>query len=247
MMRDDIELLFWERIDGVISADDDERLTALMADDPEARRRFAELEEMSEALTRVGTAKPPVELRPRIDRALAASSPRWRRQAPVNDMWRPRLVYLAAGLLLGVVVAQLLLPAPAVDSDRVSGTMTMTDEIPEAATSIDLDGGLGVLGLWWDDSTLIADLRLTASREFELTLEADETDLEIRRGAHTGSLSSAVWQEAGRVVVQAAGPGRQTVAVGLQGSTSRVRIRVVSDGDVLAERVVSRGDIGGNG
>ena len=246
MMPDNFERLAWERIDGTISAEDDERLAAVMADDPKARQRFAEIEEMSDVLARVGEAEPPVELRPRIDRALAAASPRWRRRAPGFQMWRPRLAYLAAGLLLGAVVGQLLLPAPVVDSDRVSGAIVVADEIPEAAMSIDLDGGVGVLALWWDDPTLTSDLRLTTDRSFELTLEADETDLEIRRGTQMGSPSSAVWREAGRVVVRATGPGRQTVAVGFRGSASRVRIRVVGDDGVLADRVISLGDIGGS-
>ena len=244
MMPDEFEGLAWEKIDGTISAENDERLVALMADDPKARGRFAEIEEISNALNRVGEAEPPAELRPKIDRALAVASPRWRRRASGLATWRPRLVYLAAGLLLGAVVGQLLLPAPVVDSDRVSGAMLVVDEIPEAAMNIDLDGGVGVLALWWDDPTLTADLRLATSRSLELTLAADDTDLEIRSGKQIGNPSSVVWQEAGRVVARAAGPGRQTVAVGFRGAARSIRLRVVGDDGVLVERVVSLDDIG---
>ena len=70
-----LEALLWERIDGVIGAEDQTELEAFLAQDQEARELDHELKVLAERLASARELKPPAELRGRIDRALIMAEP----------------------------------------------------------------------------------------------------------------------------------------------------------------------------
>ena len=75
MKPDRLEALLWERIDGVISAVDRAELDAWLAGNSQARELDRELIALAARLEESVELEPPAELRPRIDRALAAARP----------------------------------------------------------------------------------------------------------------------------------------------------------------------------
>ena len=174
----DFERLAWERLDGTISVEDAARLDAMVAGCDSSRRRYTSLQEIARGLSGVEQASPPAELRARIDRALAASSPRWRRSSPVLAFWRPRLAYLAAGLLAGAVGARLLMPGPTVDRGQASGAMVTTVAMPSVGLTLDL-AGVGTLALREGRGLVELDLRLATDRPFEISLEPRHGQLGI--------------------------------------------------------------------
>jgi hypothetical protein len=70
-----LEALLWERIDGVIGAEDRTELEAFLAQDQEARELEHELGVLADRLASARELKPPAELRERIDRALIMAEP----------------------------------------------------------------------------------------------------------------------------------------------------------------------------
>jgi len=70
-----LEALLWERIDGVIGAEDRAELEAFVAQDQEAKELDHELNVLAERLASARELKPPAELRERIDRALIMAEP----------------------------------------------------------------------------------------------------------------------------------------------------------------------------
>jgi hypothetical protein len=246
MLKEDLERLAWQRIDGDISQEDRERLEKLEAEDPEVRRDMDGLRVLSEALARFRKVPPPPELRPRIDRAVASSSPGWRRSAPVVNLWRPRLAYLAAGLLVGAVVARLLLPVSdrQIDADRVTGAMRAAPIHAVDGLQIDLEGGRGTLSQWRDGALLMTALDLSTNLAVDLVLEADDGVLDLLNALHSGGSTSELLVEEHRLVVHAAGVGRHVVAVAPAGEDTSVSAIVVSGGNLLASQRVALSQLG---
>ena len=237
MREADLERLAWERLDGTISAEDEACLDAMLADDGSARRRLEAIHEVVRGLSGVEQASPPAELRPRIDRAVAAASPRWRRPAVTVGLWGPRLAYLAAGLVVGAIAARLLLPAPALDRDMASGAMVANSARPAGALSLDL-GGEGTLALWRSGGLVIIDLAVKAPHHFDATLKAQRGGMGIERVVLSDGPKAEAVADGGGVRIRTDGPGRSTVAVSLHGEESVIVVRVKSDGVTLAEREV---------
>lgn len=243
MTDQDLERLAWERLDGSISAEDDARLDALLAADSSASRRFEAIQELARGLSMVVPASPPAELRPRIDRAVAVASPRWRRPIARVGVWGPRLAYLAAGLVAGAVAVRLLLPVPVLDRDLASGAMITGSARPSAALELDLGGG-GTLAMWRDGGFLNLDLSVEASHQVEVILEARRGSLSIERVALGGGAGAEAAADGAAVRIRTTGPGRSTIALSRDGEESGIVVRVASDGVVLAEREVRPDELG---
>jgi hypothetical protein len=234
----DFERLAWGRLDGTISADDEARLDAMLVSDGSAKKRFQAIEEVARCLSGIAQASPPAELRPRIDRAVAAASPRWRRPAVTMGPWRTRLAYLAAGLVAGAIAARLLLPAPALDRDLASGAMIATSVRPAAAMELDL-AGKGTLAMWRSGALLDLDLAVREPCQLEVTLEAHQGGgFGIERVVLSGGRAAEATVEGGGLLIRAFGPGQSTVLASLRGDESGIVVRVTSDGVVLAEQEV---------
>jgi len=239
----DFERLAWERLDGTISADDETLLDAMLVEDSLARRRFESLQKMARELSGVAQAPPPAELGPRINRAVAATSPRWRRPAVLVGPWGPRLAYLAAGLVAGAIAARLLLPGPALDDSLAAGTLIAARARPATAVEVDL-AGKGALAMWRSGGHLNLDLAVRTHHRLEVSLEAAQGGLAIQRIELSGGSKAEAVADAGGVRVCATGPGRSTVVVSQRGEQSVIVVRATSNGVVLAEREVRADELG---
>lgn len=242
----DFERLAWERLDGTISAEDAARLDAMVAGSDSSRRRYTFLERIARELASVAPVAAPAELRPRIDRALAASSPRWRRSSPVLAFWRPRLAYLAAGLLAGMVAARLLMPGPAVDRGQASGAMVAAVATPSAGLTLDL-AGIGTLALRQDDDLLDLELMLSTDRPVEISLEPRHGQLGIATLEAGGASIVTAAADGGDARFRVEGPGHPTVSLRLPAGDPEVSVRVSSEGVTVTERVVRIRELGSDG
>ncbi len=247
-MNEDLERLAWQLIDGEISPEDRERIEWLQTESAEFRAEVERIRSLSEALARSKEIAPPPELRPRIDRAVAAATPGWRRPTMVVDMWRPRLVYLAAGLLVGIVVARLLLPVPGhqVDVSDVTGAMHTPAEGPPSAGVIGQGGDWGSLSQWRDGNLLMTALDLSTDQTVALVLEAEDGALDLASALHVGGSASELRFDDGRLVVHAADAGRHVVAVSPADGETAVRVLVISGGEQLANQRVTLSELGTN-
>jgi len=233
----DFERLAWERLDGTISVEDAARLDAMVAGCDSSRRRYTSLQEIARELASVAPVAPPAELRPRIDRALAASSPRWRRSSPVLAFWRPRLAYLAAGLLAGAVAARLLIPGPTVDRGQASGAMVTAVAMPSVGLTLDL-AGVGTLALHEGRGLVDLDIRLATDRPFEISLEPRHGQLGIATLEAGGASIVTAAADGGGARLRVEGPGHPTVSLRWAGGDPEISVRVSSEGVTVTERVI---------
>ncbi len=240
MKRDEYERLAWERIDGEITPDDLARLEAIEAGNPDIRVHLEQLRTLCDELSRAREVSPPAELRPRIDRALGSSSPGWRRTAPVVNLWRPRLAYLAAGLVVGAVVARLLLTVAdrPIEPDRVAGTMRVVPTRAAQQLSIGFGEDRGGLVLWRQDEFLIVDAELTSDLPVEVMVEADRGSLSVRGMASSGDRLSRLVVDGNRIALYADRAGRHRLELASSDPSMTVRITVVCDGRTVANRTV---------
>jgi hypothetical protein len=247
-MIEDLERLAWQLIDDDISPEDRERIEWLQTESAEFRAEVDRIRDLSEALARSEEIAPPPELRPRIDRAVAATSPAWRRPTHVVDMWRPRLVYLAAGLLVGVVIARLLLPVPGhlVDESDVTGAMHPPAESPLTAEVISQQGAWGSLSQWRDGDLLITAFEPATDQPAAMILDSEDGTLIFESAHHVGGSASELRFEEGRLVVKAADAGRHVIAVAPADGDTTVTVLVVSGGEHLASQHVRLSQLGKN-
>lgn len=234
----DFDRLAWERIDGTITDEDVEILEQMMAVDPAARRRFDELCRMADELALAGTSDPPPELRPRIDRALQSTAPRWRRRSMVATAPSRRFLYAAAGVVVGAVIGQLLIPASPVDRSRAAGAMVPRVEQPAGALEVDLGHGTGSASLWSTGPEWTAEIALTGERTVELVFEARSGRFDVHSMTLEGSVKSDVTEEPGRLVLDIRGTGRTVATFQLSGRALPFELTVLSDGQVVDRRVI---------
>jgi hypothetical protein len=240
MTRDEYERLAWERFDGEITPDDLARLEAFEAGNSDIRGHLEQLRALCDQLSRTREVVPPAELRPRIDRALASSAPGWRRPAPVVNLWRPRLAYLAAGLVVGAVIARLLLTVAdrPIEPDRVAGTMRVVPTQVTQRQTIDFGEDRGSLNLVREDDILILDAELTTDLPVEVMVEAQGGSLSVRGMASSGARPSRVVVDSTSVALHAASAGRHRLELAPSDPSMTVRVVVVCDGRTVANRTV---------
>ncbi len=241
MRMDDLERLAWERIDGTISMDDNEVLDGILARDPEARHRFDGLCRLADELALVETVKPPSELRPRIDRALTDSTPKWRRQAVAPRVSRKQILSVAAGLVLGVAVGRLLIPASPIDRQHATGAMTPRQERPADALDLDLGKGLGSVSVWRTGQEWTTEITLTEEHTVELVFEAETEGLDVRSIALMGSAKGEAIEESGRLVLRTAGSGTSVTTFHLAHGTPLIGLTVLRDGQVVEQQTLETG------
>ncbi len=239
----DFERLAWERLDGTISAENEARLDAMLAGSDSSRRRYEALHGIARELASVAPVASPAELRPRIDRAVAASSPGWRRSSSVLVFWRPRLAYLAAGLLAGAVAARLLMPGPTVDRGHASGAMVAAVATPSAGLTLDL-AGIGTLALRRDRDLLDLELRLSTDRPVEISLEPGHGQLGIAALEAGGASIVTAAADGGGARFRVQGPGHPKVSLRWGGGDTEVSVRVSSEGVTVTERVIRLRELG---
>jgi hypothetical protein len=252
-MRDRIEELIWERRDGQISPQDGEWLESRLAEDPGARAQAENAAFLSQLLEQDSAeVRPPPELRPRIQAALAGV--RRGRPSSMLASWRemlllrsPRFANLSVGLvgllclIVGGAAVQLVHvvrgqgPIP---EQEVYGTMR-----PSAAGGVDLElaAGAGRLSLRRVGSTL----------ELEADLPALGPDEILIRGAalRTRSLASpasgGVRLEASEreVALHQLGTGRYRVALEVAEAEATLEITASAQGKPLLRRELRWSDL----
>jgi hypothetical protein len=240
MNHEAFERLAWQRIDGVISSADQRRLDEYLESFPDARVELEELVKLADLLGGIEEKESPPQLRSGIDRRLAVANPHWRR-LPAKEIasdwlsvWRPRFMFMAAGLVVGVVVASVLHTGPMVEPRRVTGAMHLT---PTAMTTeIELAEETGSLGLRLDGALLTAELVLVEDRSAELVLDADTEDLRLRIASHETSANTELADEAGRIVLRAGGAGRYMLTVISGELPTSYRVVITSRGSVLLDQ-----------
>jgi anti-sigma-K factor RskA len=248
MNHEEFERLAWQRIDGVISPADQRQLDDYLESYPDGRVELEELVKLADRLGGLEEQESPTQLRSRIDRALAVATPHWRRQ-PAKEIasdwlsvWRPRFVFMAAGLVLGVVVASVLHTGPMVEPRRVAGAMHLTPT--GMSTEFELAGETGSLGLRREGALLTAELVLVEDRSVELVLDADTEDLRLRIASHDTSTKTELAEEAGRIVLRAGGAGRYLLTASSGEPPASYRVVITSRGSVLLDHRLSSEQIG---
>jgi hypothetical protein len=247
MTHDDFDRLAWRSIDGTASTEERRRLEELLAEDEVAQRRHSDFVELATGLSRIEEVEPPAELRARIDRAIATSAPSWRRPTRPSESWRPRLAFLAAGLVIGVVASLLLHWAPQeTDWAPMSGAMHRASERPSGALLLDLGDGQDSVAVWREDDRILADLRLTDDRQLGVDLGASGGTLRLVGSSHAGSRWQEVSDSGDRITIRARGPGRHRLTVASDHAVKGVVLRVTRDGRTLAERMIGWDELGGS-
>lgn len=240
MNIDRLEALLWDRIDGTIEPEELAELEALLAEHPEPREIERQVTAIAEELDAMDRVPPPVELRGKIDDALAgavqpAIQPPARKHATSN--WHVRLLPLAACLLIGVAVGYLLHPGAggSIDRAELTGAMlTPTGQLESAPIEILLEGGSVVASRAGSD--VVVDLKLTSDLELGLTLVGTGGPVRMTNLNSRTSSATEINTEQGLVEFHTRGPGTAVLAVTAATSDDPVRIQVSADGLPTEER-----------
>lgn len=247
MTPEHLEALLWERIDGTLSADDRNNLETHLADNSEAEKLAEEVTALADFLVSIPPVPSPAGLRAAINQGLGGVLPHTgstttrsavtRRKA--TDSWRLRLLPLAAGLLIGAGVVQLLhmgAGGPVKDSS-VLGTMIATPALETASVvEIELGPEVGSVTAVWDESIVTIDTLLAGPAELQLVLEATHGDLVLVGTTQTETSSSRVQSEKGRLVLVTDGPGTHRLVAETATDANETLLTVLVDQQVVAER-----------
>jgi len=247
-----LEELLWLRADGTLNEEEREELAALLATHPDAHRVEREVEDLALQLSRLPRVAAPPELRDRIGRALAgarsplpADTDRQVARLRPKTGWPGRLLPLAAGLVLGAAITQLLHlgTGPASDGSRAVGSMQATPL--ERPQEVDLGGDVGSVQLDPGNGTLAVELRLVGDARVTLALAAEAEEPRLVATGHSGGSECTVATEGGRVVLRARGPGLHRLWVDAPDAAQRLRLEVAIAGVGVVERWVEVGPSGG--
>ncbi|RLB62968.1 MAG: hypothetical protein DRH08_11720 [Deltaproteobacteria bacterium] len=247
MTPEHLEALLWERIDGTLSAVDRADLETHLADNSEAKKLAEEVSGLADFLVSVPPVPSPAGLRAAINGALAGARPpagstttrsvvTHRR---VTDSWRTRLLPLAAGLLIGAGVMQLLHMggAGAVMESSVLGTMVATPVQGTASVvEIELGPGVGSVKAVCDGTLLTIDAVVVGSAELQLVLETTVGNLRLVETTQTETSSSRLQSYDGRLVLIADGPGTHRLVAETEDDATETRLTVMIDQQRVAER-----------
>lgn len=240
MNIDRLEALLWARIDGTIEPEESAELEALLAEQPEPREIERQITAIAEELDAMDRVPPPVELRSKIDDALAdatqpaiQSPPRIR----ATSTWHVRWLPLAACLLVGVAVGYLLHPGAggSIDRAEVTGAMlTPTEQLESAPIEILIEGGSVVASRAGSD--VVVDLELTSDIELGLTLMGTGGPVRMTNLNSRTSSATEINTEQGWVALHTRGPGTVVLAVVAATPDDAMRIQVSAEGLLTEER-----------
>lgn len=247
-MSDRLQELLWKRQDGELTAEEGRWLEERLARDPGARTEAERTAELREMLDAWPEEEPPVDLRARIDSALARSSVRHARRdsgpgllaalfgPPASLRW----AYLAAGLLIGAVgyhaVQTLTGPWTAQDLEEVYGVMVRPAAPESAAFAVPLAAEAGRLGLWREGASLLLEATLTGPEPAELVIEGAG----VRLGglSHDPAAPIDVRHADGALRIGGLASGRLALVARLEDPSQRVAIGVARGGRSLGRAEV---------
>jgi len=252
MNHDRLEALLWEWIDGEIDEPDLTLLKQYLAEHPEAREEHRRLLDVSNLLSSLEPVEAPAGQRERIEAALASrpahrppaeAAPRARAGRLVQP-WPARLAYLAAGLVVGVVVTALLGIGPGasrgVGEPALRGVMFRHLENGESH-EVNLVNGAGRLVLAREGRRLHADLDLRRSGAAQLAIQCEAGKLSVESLDQVSSASVRLAAAGRGVLVSTAGPTRLRVGVVAEPKATDILVRITAGGEVLASSRVQLG------
>lgn len=251
-MRDqELERLTWQRIDGALSPEDRRRLDRYLEDHPEARGRVRQIEDLARLLRAPDPVAAPLELRPRIDRALAAAkAPRAPRtsvvQRPRAWPWGPRLAYVAAGVLIGVVATLLLPPGPGGRVSRDQASAAMGAAAGSRLLELDLAGGAGTLHLRRTEGVVTVETFLVNQGEVELVLEAEHGGLHLEALTGEGGAIPELDLSGSRLEGRIVGAGSHRLTVRLADASAPLDVEARDQGRLLARGRIDAVTAGGS-
>jgi hypothetical protein len=259
------------RIDGALSAGEQDELDRYLAGNAHADRYYRELCRAVEIFTRIGPVAAPPGLRDRILAAvgtagretpagdparegapsLGPSLPPDAESAPRRRRWRPgHVLALAAGLALGFVLHAWLSSRFAdvqrVDDGLLRGTYVSPDLLHDgrdlAVHSLTGSWGSGEMRPRLLDGDLLVELQLNAERGIRLVLDFDPPT--AWTGLHFEERDGyRISSEPGRVVVEGDGQCRgEILFTGFHPGARAIRLRLSADGrDVVDEAIAHEG------
>jgi len=246
MRPDRLEELLWQRVDGTITPDEQGELETFLAEHPESKDLVREIARLAELLAPPDETAPPPALRGRIDEALAAATPpvhlgripRTVRARRWGDRWPPRLLPVAASLVLGVAIGYLLQPSATgtIDESLAVGAMGGVSVTPNAAPVIvDLGADTGRIVADRVGSELTVNIGLVRPLDLRLDIEATAGEIRLIESVNSSGSPSTLAFENGELTVRTGGPCKQRINAALTEGSSRVRIRATADGTVVRE------------
>jgi anti-sigma factor RsiW len=245
MNTDRLEALLWAQIDGTIDPEELAELEAHLAEHPELREIEHQIATIAEGLDTLDRVPPPLELRERIDGALANSVP------PANRVhhpgtthtrsapnWPAKLLPLAASLLIGVAIGYLLHPGTgeSIDQTVVTGTMvTPPGQTETGRVEIQLDAGAGSIVASRDRADVVVQVVLATEIDVAVTLGSAAGPVRLESLLSSNASATEVTTHNGWVVVRAVGPGTATVSVNAIDAAEPLRLQVSSGGFAVEE------------
>ena len=248
-----LDELMNQELDGCNTPDESRTLAEQLRRDPEARRRFQQLEEAVGALAEWDQEEPPAGLRASILEALAAEiHPATEIEEPVvpfpvriRGLARSAmLVPLAAGLVAGLLVSNLMMQGSD-DTNGLGGTAgaEWQDLAPQGLVPLDLTDAGATCNLWVGlrrDRTGVR-LSLDTSAPLEVALEMGPAT--VCRGYHLdGGARPTLHVTRRAVVLEGATTGDYEFVFGHTGDTaSDIRLKISQEGRIVAETLVRSG------
>lgn len=249
MITDKTEELMWQKIDGTISSQDEDRLEALIEGDAEVREHYEELTKFSEILGAVEEIEPPAALRQRIEGAIdwgrfAARQPlpaRVSRRRWFPARWDFRLAFsAAAGFLIGITSYHLIAYNSNVngplDNSKLYGTIGRTDN----GFAIDLEAVQGTIRFRQQGDLAVSELDLTSHRTVEVLLEYGGESVEFGAVGDIDDPLQSISIAGNKIVLNNLGSGRYFAV--FRRDEGPLRVQILSDGVLLFDQDVSPGD-----
>lgn len=244
-MRDDIERLLWEDLDGTLDAEAKVKLELKLSGDPAARALGERAAETVRLLEEVEEVPAPASLRTRIEAQIAAreepaSSPtRAGFRNVLLTPWVPRFAYMAAGILVGALAVQLLgstagLPGRD-DASELYGVMSFQMADPSALMVPVPDAG-GRVSLQAQGDRLVANLQFSRQEPVDVILHS-EGGLAVS-SLNSGSANVDVTTEPSTLVLRVSGGGRCLLVTEVMDPERVVVVSVKTGGRTLVEEKV---------
>lgn len=254
MKPERLEELLWRRFDGCIDPADRKALDTWLAADPSARRLEAEIQTLVRGLASLPPVIPPAVLRKRIDRALSTCrAPGGRRtpqegHRPVRSRLQSWLLPLAAGLVLGAVVVQLLSVGQGSTPEPkwLGGLMqTAPSDRNGDGLAIDLVGLQGSLHALRRGPSVSVTIDLWASVEVELIAEQSDALVSVRGLRSDLGRVTDVRTDAGRCTVHLHAPAAAVLILEVTGPPKPLLLELRSNGEVLGRGLLAVDGSGG--
>jgi len=247
MNPDRLEELMNQELDGCNTPDESRRLAEHLAGDPDARQRFRQLQDAVDVLAGWDQVDPPAGLRETILAALAETAPvvEPAQESPFRGlMRRMTLVPLAAGLVAGLLISNLMMRG-SVDTDGLGGTAgaQWQDLAPQGLVPLDLAGAGASGDLWVGTRAGRTGVRLSLETDTPLEVALEMGPATACRGYRLdGDARPTLRVTRSAVVVEGATTGDYEFDFGHAADREAdIRLRISREGRIVAETTVRSG------